>query len=323
MIGNSTALYGAPLLKTLLPGRKSMAFLALMASGAPLAAQEQDIYAFRDDAQLTRSMLTLAKRTTRGAAIPDPCRLHIVTIAGGRELFPNQVFDRMHEMLAMGVVGNDRLGQCALKTHELERDSADALVRRLQPQQENVLILEATYIPLSKTVIAYAKLRDGAGRTLGNSGRFDLPVTRGSGFETVETTASIEEEPIADKTAQAAPKLTNKLLTEVHFDPGSANITVVGERKIRQAIETIRTQNPREVRILGFTDSIGPADANKRIAGARADNVARLMREAGLNVQFVVEGRGEDGGPHKIPDGVSEPLNRCVGIIAVGVPAAQ
>ena len=37
----------------------------------------------------------------------------------------------------------------------------------------------------------------------------------------------------------------------------------------------------------------------------------------GITVPLVVEGRGEKGAPYKIADGVSEPLNRCVGIIAV------
>lgn len=296
--------------------RRRLALLFLVMFAAQ--GHAQDIYAFKDKDQLANAMLKLAERMAWNVEIPDPCRLHVVIIAGGRELFAGPTFDTMHRILARGLIGDVGLAACGLEVHELGRDGADALLSRVEEQGKHVLILETTYIPLTSNVLAYAKLWDGTRRLLGDSGRYDLPVTPANAFTTVETTAAIE---VAEPPPK--PKLTDKLLTEVHFDSGSADVTFVGKKKVQQAIEAIKKQNPREIRILGFSDSKGSAAANKAVSGARAANVARMLKEAGLDIPLIVEGRGEEGGPHKIPDGISEPLNRCVGIIAVGVPAAK
>jgi outer membrane protein OmpA-like peptidoglycan-associated protein len=306
----------------------------------------QTLFSFKDDQQLAETMLQLASRAVKKMAMPEPCHLHIVAIPGGRELFTGDTFDKMNAGLARGIAGDRPLEKCQVATHELGRDGVAELYERVRPQGETALIFETTYIPLTTTIAVFTKLRDGTGRLIRESGRYDLPVKPAN----IIATAAIiplpkalpkpdeapekapEPEPVAapEKAPEPAPvaapettasiKLTTKLLTEVHFDSGSADVTVVGERKIKQAIEAIKNQNPREIKILGFTDSKGNAAANKTIATARADRVARFLREAGLDVPMTVEGRGEDGGPHQIPDGVSEPLNRCVGIIAVDVP---
>ena len=110
----------------------------------------------------------------------------------------------------------------------------------------------------------------------------------------------------------------SKLLTEVHFDPGSAAITLGGRHKIEMAIAAIKKQDPREIRVIGFTDSTGGEQLNREIARERANNVASLLARHGVTAPLVVEGKGEKGAPYKTPDNISEPLNRCVGIIAVG-----
>ena len=108
------------------------------------------------------------------------------------------------------------------------------------------------------------------------------------------------------------------LVAEVHFDVGSVDVTIGGQQKIRAAIEAIKKQNPREIRIIGFTDSTGDETINQSIARHRADAVATRLIESGINVPMSIVGKGENGAPYQTPDDVSEPLNRCVGIIAVG-----
>ena len=107
------------------------------------------------------------------------------------------------------------------------------------------------------------------------------------------------------------------LLTEVHFDPGSTAVTPGGRLKIKKAIAAIKEQNPSSIRIIGFTDSTGDEAINRKISYSRAENVASLLAEQGITIPMVVEGKGETGAPYKIKDNTSEPLNRCVGIIAV------
>lgn len=109
-----------------------------------------------------------------------------------------------------------------------------------------------------------------------------------------------------------------QLLIEVHFDPGSADVTLGGQKKIEQAIAKIAAQSPREIHVIGFADSTGDAAINRTISRERADNVASMLAESGVTLPLVIEGRGEDGAPYAIPDDTSEPLNRCVGILAVG-----
>ena len=100
----------------------------------------------------------------------------------------------------------------------------------------------------------------------------------------------------------------SKLLTEVHFDTGSAVITPGGEQKIKQAIAAIEEQNPSEIRIIGFTDTTGDEAINREISHDRAESVANLLVAQGVTVPLVVEGRGEKGAPYKIADDVSEPF---------------
>ena len=269
-------------------------------------ASAQETYVFKDDAQLKAAMSEFAKRTLSDAPMPKGCELHVITVAGGEHLFDDKTFSAMNRVLAQVI---DRQHVCKVQHYQLARDRANALFRGLSSRGEKALILNVTYIPLTQKVVAYAKLRDATDRLIGNSGRFDLPVT-----------------PVVVKppeTVAAIPEEETKLLTEVHFNPGSADVTYVGKQKIGEAADAIKKQKPREIRILGFTDTAGNAAANKAIAGARAANVARLLKQHGVHVPLVVEGKGEGGGPYSTPDGVSEPLNRCVGIIYVGPAAPQ
>ncbi|MGI9434882.1 MAG: OmpA family protein [Geminicoccaceae bacterium] len=110
----------------------------------------------------------------------------------------------------------------------------------------------------------------------------------------------------------------SKLITEIHFDAGSSHITIAGRQKVKEAIKAIEQQEPSEIRIFGFTDTTGDDAVNKTIAHHRATNVAALLVNQGVSIPMIVEGMGEHGAPYKIPDNVSEPLNRCVGIVAVG-----
>ncbi len=109
-----------------------------------------------------------------------------------------------------------------------------------------------------------------------------------------------------------------KLLAEVHFDPGSADVTIGGMKKIDAVIGQLQKQGLREVRLVGFTDSTGDEEINQKLALSRAKNVAMILSERGIVLPVVIEGKGEEGTPYRTPDNVSEPLNRCVGSLAVG-----
>ncbi len=107
-----------------------------------------------------------------------------------------------------------------------------------------------------------------------------------------------------------------ELLAEIHFDSGSTTPTYIGERKIEHVIRDLESLNPKQLRIVGFTDRTGSKAVNKAIAEARAEGVANLLQKHGLKIPVVIDPRGEDNILYPTPDGEAEPLNRCVGIIA-------
>ena len=276
---------------------------SVLLAAAP-SAEAQDLYAFQDYGTLNSTMTKIAAETTDGVTISDPCNLHIISIDGASILFPPRMLAAMNKVLAQTIVGSERLGTCSVGLHELTHDALKVLIARERSRAVNAHIFQIIYIPIADKVVAYASFRDSTGQIVGKGRRFDLPVVKDQ--EVLTTAAFLPK-----------PKIRTKLLTEVHFDSASVNITYVGNQKITKAIEAIKDQNPVEIRIFGFSDTLGDPISNKATSQARADNVARAIKEAGIDLPLVVEGRGEGVGPYQTPDGMSEPLNRCVGIIAV------
>ena len=107
-----------------------------------------------------------------------------------------------------------------------------------------------------------------------------------------------------------------ELLAEIHFDRSSTEPTYIGQKKIEDVIAGLKEANATQLRIVGFTDRTGSEATNKAIAEERAENVADLLQQHGLDIPVVIDPRGEEGLLYPTPDGEAEPLNRCVGIIA-------
>jgi outer membrane protein OmpA-like peptidoglycan-associated protein len=105
-------------------------------------------------------------------------------------------------------------------------------------------------------------------------------------------------------------------IQEIHFNPGSADLTPGGERKTLTASRFIADLQVRSVRVVGYADTVGPTAFNEELALARAGSVANLLRRAGVPDNLIeTVGMGEARMPMPTTDDVSEPLNRCVGIL--------
>ena len=105
-------------------------------------------------------------------------------------------------------------------------------------------------------------------------------------------------------------------IQEIHFNPGSADLTPGGERKTLTASRFIADLQVRSVRVVGYADTVGPTAFNQELALARAGSVANLLRRAGVPANLIeTVGMGEARMPMPTTDDVSEPLNRCVGIL--------
>lgn len=113
----------------------------------------------------------------------------------------------------------------------------------------------------------------------------------------------------------AAP--SNAPITEVHFELNSASLTPGALQRAHEAAARLQTMKVSKVRIAGHTDTTGSASQNQALSSARAEAVADIFVQAGLSremIEIVGFGETQDMLPISTADGISEPLNRCVGI---------
>lgn len=126
------------------------------------------------------------------------------------------------------------------------------------------------------------------------------------------TTVADESAPAEHRTFSDGP------IAEVHFELNSAELTPGGQLRARQAAERVSKMKVSKIRIVGLTDRSGSDQYNKALSQARAEAVADIFVQSGLSRRVIeVVGMGETHYmlPISTGDGVSEPLNRCVGIL--------
>ena len=162
----------------------------------------------------------------------------------------------------------------------------------------------------------------------GAEGQPGLPVTPAAMPATLAGGIALFEQELAAAKAEpdAPPPLpADRPLTEVHFEIASAKLTPGGEERAIAAARTLAAMNLDRIRIAGHTDRVGNPDANRRLSEARAEAVAQVLIDAGLPRERIeIEPMGEtpEMAPVATSDGISEPLNRCVGIYPVVLASA-
>jgi outer membrane protein OmpA-like peptidoglycan-associated protein len=110
---------------------------------------------------------------------------------------------------------------------------------------------------------------------------------------------------------------------EVLFDFASARLSPGAQANAAVAAVTFADMQLAAVRVIGHTDRVGSPAANRRLAGKRARAVAEALVAAGLAAGLIeIDDRGEADPPVSTDDGVPEPLNRTVAIIAVPLPTS-
>lgn len=126
---------------------------------------------------------------------------------------------------------------------------------------------------------------------------------------------------LAPSAVQAAPQPV--LMQRVHFDPNSDALTPGGKRRAIMAAEQLKSMKEqgmkvKRVRLVGFSDTVGNDAVNQALSARRAKAVASILKQAGLSSDMIeVVANGESNLPEPTGDKVAEPLNRCVGIIAI------
>jgi outer membrane protein OmpA-like peptidoglycan-associated protein len=88
-----------------------------------------------------------------------------------------------------------------------------------------------------------------------------------------------------------------KVPLPIQFETASAKFTAVGEAAANELLAAIREQlsepNPPGITIIGHTDERGADDYNLRLSVARAEAVAKFLRDNGIKAKVVAIGRGK------------------------------
>ena len=117
--------------------------------------------------------------------------------------------------------------------------------------------------------------------------------------------------------AMPAPPPAAPRVFIVFFDWDKDTITAEGHQIIAQAAAAYKSGAPVQIQVTGYTDRSGSAGYNQRLSERRANNVAKALAAQGVPpAQMVVSGRGENDNRVPTADGVREPQNRRVEIIA-------
>lgn len=102
----------------------------------------------------------------------------------------------------------------------------------------------------------------------------------------------------------------------LYFATSAAKLAPESERVVDEILDAVRRRPAPDVSIIGHTDTVGEDAANERLGLQRAQWVARLLRQRGLEVvELTVASHGERDPLVPTPDATDEPRNRRVEVI--------
>ena len=150
---------------------------------------------------------------------------------------------------------------------------------------------------------------------------FALRTSAGSGLHTIRAGLTYHfgappPPPPAPAAMPAPPPAAPKVFI-VFFDWDRDTITAEGKQIIAQAADAYKSGAPVQIQVTGYTDRSGSPGYNQRLSERRANNVAKALAALGVPpAQMVVSGKGENDNRVPTANGVREPQNRRVEIIA-------
>ena len=101
----------------------------------------------------------------------------------------------------------------------------------------------------------------------------------------------------------------------LYFETGGAQLTPASQALIAQVIATAKSRPAADVSVTGHTDTEGDAEFNEKLGLQRAQAIAKMVPEAGLDVaEMTVNSHGKRNLLVPTPDNTAEPKNRRVEI---------
>lgn len=102
----------------------------------------------------------------------------------------------------------------------------------------------------------------------------------------------------------------------IYFRRGSAALTSDSMQRIQEILKVIHSRKSDHIMVLGYTDTVGPDEYNRRLSQRRARSVADALVSKGVDRAIIeMEYYGKEKLLVPTPDGVDEPRNRRVEII--------
>ena len=113
-------------------------------------------------------------------------------------------------------------------------------------------------------------------------------------------------------------------LSDVLFETGSARLRPAADAKLRPLAAYLRGHTRQALRIDGYTDAVGTAQANLILSGDRARAVGDALSAMGVaGARLHLEGHGEDSPVASNAGAAGRQLNRRVEVTLVGARAAE
>lgn len=131
------------------------------------------------------------------------------------------------------------------------------------------------------------------------------------------TVEIISEEQVQNKFAEAlAIQPKRPVHFVLYFLSGSVDLTVSSSNSIVTIVKAIRDNRSTDISSIGHSDTAGDDAYNLRLSQQRAEEVARLLIEAGVERDRIeVTSHGESNPIVKTGDNVAEELNRRVEVV--------
>jgi outer membrane protein OmpA-like peptidoglycan-associated protein len=102
----------------------------------------------------------------------------------------------------------------------------------------------------------------------------------------------------------------------LHFDEGSDVLNAESRAQIPAILDTIRERHSTAITVTGHTDTIADPQFNYQLGLRRAQSVAGILRNAGVNASdLFISSHGDADLLVKTPRGVAEARNRRVEVI--------
>jgi len=129
-----------------------------------------------------------------------------------------------------------------------------------------------------------------------------------------EEVSVANEEADAEAEVIAAPAVVAEPLS-LYFDSGKDDLDAGGQAEVNAYVADLLATAPQSISVVGYTDTLGPPEINRRLSEARAKNVTSALVEAGVPEKLISQGAsGEDILAVDTPDDTREASNRRVTI---------